>query len=61
MIVSMNSKPQSPEYEAFENLLGRVLSVSKTELSRRIEQEKAEKRSPKVPASRVVAVPTKRA
>jgi hypothetical protein len=40
----MKSKPQSPEYKAFENMLGAVLTVSKTELNRRIEQEKSEKR-----------------
>lgn len=40
-------KPQSPEYKSFENLLGSVLSVSKTELNRRIEQEKSEKKSPR--------------
>jgi len=58
---AMKSKPQSPEYRAFENLLGSVLSVSKTELNKRIEQEKSEKRSPKGRASRVVAFPTKQA
>jgi len=48
----MKPKPQSPEYKAFENLLGQVLTVSKVELNRRIEQDKSEKRSPKS-ASRV--------
>ncbi len=52
----MKTKPQSPEYKAFENLLGTVLSVSKTELNRRIAEEK---RTPKAPASRVSVVPTK--
>lgn len=42
----MKTKPQSPEYKAFESLLGRVLSVSKTELNRRIAEEKKEKRVP---------------
>lgn len=36
----MNTKPQSPEYKAFENLLSSVLKVSKTELKQRIEAEK---------------------
>ncbi len=54
----MKSKPQSAEYKAFENLLGSVLSVSKVELNRRIEEDKREKRTPKS-ASRVSAVPTK--
>lgn len=54
----MKSKPTSSEYKAFENLLGSVLSVSKTELNRRIEQEKSEKRTRKS-ASRVPAVPTR--
>ena len=52
----MKKKPQSPEYKAFENLLGSVLRVSKAELNRRIQ---AEKREPKAPASRVSAVPSK--
>jgi hypothetical protein len=42
----MKSKPQSSEYKAFEDLLGQVLSVSKTELNRRIAEEKSEKRTP---------------
>ena len=49
----MKPKPESEEYKAFEALLGSVLSVSKTELNRRID---AEKRKPKsvsrVPAGR---------
>lgn len=36
----MKPKPQSEEYKAFENLLGSVLKVSKTELNQRIEAEK---------------------
>ena len=51
-------KPQSEEYKAFESLLGKVLSVSKAEISQRIEQEKRQKRSN---ASRVSAVATKKA
>jgi hypothetical protein len=54
----MKSKPQSAEYKAFESMLGAVLTVSKTELNRRIKQEKSEKRIPKS-ASRVSAVPSK--
>ena len=55
----MKTKPQSAEYKAFENLLGSVLSVSKTELNRRIAEEKREKLTPRGRASRVSAVPTK--
>ena len=40
-------KPQSEEYTRFENLLGKVLAVSKKELNRRIEADKREKRTPK--------------
>jgi hypothetical protein len=54
----MKTKPQSPEYKAFENLLGQVLTVSKTELNRRIEEDKREKRTSKS-ASRVSVSPTK--
>jgi hypothetical protein len=54
----MNLKPQSDEYRAFEALLGKVLSVSKQELDRRIAQEKSEKRIPKS-ASRASVVPAK--
>jgi hypothetical protein len=53
----MKPKPQSPEYKAFENLLGSVLTVSKVELNRRIETEK---REPKAPASRASVSPSKR-
>jgi hypothetical protein len=56
----MRPKPQSDEYRAFENLLGNVLQVSKSELNQRLEQEKREKQA-RVPVSRVPAVPTKRA
>jgi hypothetical protein len=55
----MKAKPQSAEYKAFEALLGNVLSVSKVELNRRIEEDKKAKRETKSPASRVPAVPTK--
>jgi hypothetical protein len=54
----MKTKPDTAEYKAFENLLGKVLSVSKAEIIRRIEQEKREKRVPKS-ASRVSVGRTK--
>jgi hypothetical protein len=41
----MNPKPQSDEYKAFENLLGKVLSVSKAELQSRLKAEKREKQT----------------
>jgi hypothetical protein len=40
-------KPQSEEYARFESLLGQVLTVSKAELNKRIEEDKREKRTPK--------------
>jgi hypothetical protein len=43
----VKTKPQSEEYARFENLLGEVLSVSKAEITRRIEEDKREKRKPK--------------
>jgi hypothetical protein len=43
----MKPKPTSPEYKAFESLLGQVLTVSKAEIDRRIEEDKREKRTPK--------------
>lgn len=46
-MISMKPKPQSEEYKRFENLLGRVLTVSKEELNRRLQEEKREKRTPK--------------
>jgi hypothetical protein len=52
----MKSKPETPEYKAFENLLGQVLTVSKAELNKRIE---AEKRKPKAPSSRASDAPSK--
>jgi hypothetical protein len=45
-------KPQSEEYTRFENLLEKVLKVPKVEITRRIEEDKREKRTPKS-ASRV--------
>jgi len=55
----MKTKPQNVEYKAFENLLGKVLGVSKTELNRRIEEGKKAKRETKSPASRASVSPTK--
>jgi hypothetical protein len=52
----MKAKPQSEEYKAFENLLGRVLSVSKSDLNRQMEADKREKRKPKASASRAAGV-----
>jgi hypothetical protein len=57
----MGPKPQSAEYRAFENLLGKVLKVSKAELQQRIAEEKREKRKPRGRASRAVADPSKTA
>jgi hypothetical protein len=59
MMDPMKSKPTSPEYKAFENVLGKVLSVSKTELNRRMEESKKIKRGIKSPASPVPAASTK--
>jgi len=39
----MKPKPQSGEYRAFENLLGKVLTVTKSELDQRLKNEKQEK------------------
>jgi hypothetical protein len=54
----MKTKPQSDEYRAFENLLGRVLTVSKAELDKRLKKEEHEKHTPKH-ASRAPAVSSK--
>ncbi|MGB8030676.1 MAG: hypothetical protein WCF30_13565 [Terracidiphilus sp.] len=56
----MKTKPQSEEYQRFEGLLGKVLTVPKAEINRRIEEDKREKRTPKS-ASRAPASQTKRA
>jgi hypothetical protein len=53
----MKSKPRSAEYKAFENLLSNVLSIPKAEITRRIEEDKREKRTPKS-ASRAVDAPS---
>lgn len=58
MIERMKAKPQSAEYSAFENLLGRVIAVPKAEIDRRIAESKSEKRIPKS-ASRVPAARAK--
>ena len=55
----MITKPKSEEYRRFESLLGRVLTVSKSELNSRLDAEKREKRSPKTPASRAADVSSK--
>jgi hypothetical protein len=55
----MKAKPQSEEYRAFESLLGRVLSVSKAELTERLKEAKREKRHPKS-ASRASDEPSSR-
>lgn len=55
----MKAKPTSPEYAAFENILGKVLTVSKTDLDARLKQEKREKQIPKS-ASRVSGDQAKR-
>jgi hypothetical protein len=48
----MKPKTKTPEYTAFESVLGRVLKVSKSEMARRIEADNASradkpKRGPK--------------
>ncbi len=43
----MKPKPQSDEYRAFENMLGKVLTVTKEELNQRLEKEKREKANSK--------------
>jgi hypothetical protein len=54
----MKAKPESSEYKAFEGVLSKVLSVSKAELTSRLENEKREKQISKS-ASHASAVPTK--
>jgi hypothetical protein len=49
----VKATPQSEEYRRFETLLGEVISVPKAEITRRIEEDKREKRTPKS-ASRAV-------
>ena len=55
----MKSKPQSEEYQRFETLLGKVLSVSKAELDARLEAQKREKRASKASASRAAGDPSR--
>jgi hypothetical protein len=42
-MTSMKPKPQSDEYRAFENVLGKVLTVTKAELNERLKKEKPQK------------------
>jgi hypothetical protein len=56
--MNTTKKPQSEEYKAFENLLGSVLKVSKSELDDRIKKAERRKRTSKG-VSRAPAVPTK--
>ena len=56
----MKPKPQSAEYKAFEDLLGKVLKVSKTELNKRIEEDRREKPTSKTAASRASGVSSSR-
>ena len=39
----MKPKPQSEEYRAFENVLGKVMTVTKSELNQRLKNETQEK------------------
>lgn len=55
----VSDKPNSPEYKAFEGLLSKVLSVSKTDLNRRLEEGKLDKQTPKS-SSRASDAPAKR-
>lgn len=43
----MKPKPQSAEYRAFENLLGKVLTATKAELNERLKKEQQEKKTPR--------------
>jgi hypothetical protein len=53
--------PKDPEFARFKAALGSILKVSKTELNRRLEAEKAEKkRKAKPSASRASAASSKR-
>jgi hypothetical protein len=54
----MKPKPQSQEYKAFEQVLGKVLTVSKAELNERMKKNGQEKHTPK-PVSRAPAVSSK--
>lgn len=40
-------QPQSDEYKSFEDLLGKVLSVSKAELNERMKKTEQEKHKPR--------------
>lgn len=52
--------PKDAEFTKFTNAMRDILKVSKTELNRRLEAEKTEKRKAKPPASRVSAASPKR-
>jgi hypothetical protein len=47
----MKPKPQSEEYKAFENMLGKVLTVTKAELNQRLKNEKQKKDTLRHPIS----------
>lgn len=53
--------PKDAEFTKFTNAMRDILKVSKTELNRRIEADKTEKRKTKSSASRVSGVSPKRA
>jgi hypothetical protein len=59
-IGNMKTKPQSEEYKRFETLLGDVLSVPKAEITRRIEEDRRGKRTPKPSVSRDSAASAER-
>jgi hypothetical protein len=42
----MKTKPASPQYKAFENLLGKVLTVTKAELNERLKKDEQQKDVP---------------
>lgn len=54
----MPKPPKSPEFDRFTSAMRQIMTVSKTELNRRIEEEK---RKPKASASHVSANVPKRA
>lgn len=51
----MKAKPQSDEYRAFENVLGKVLTVTKAELKERLKKEE-----PQQPARPLLSGPSKK-
>jgi hypothetical protein len=48
---AMKKPPDNPEFRRFTNAMRDLLKVSKTELQRRMEDEKTAKRTPKIPAA----------